>query len=397
MSCNALNDVVVVGMARTPIGNFQGALSAVSALDLAEVSARAAIERSGLKPEYIEAVNMGVVLKQGLGGNPARQLQLRLGLPKEGGAVTIDQQCVSSMKALEVSAHQIMVGQVDAILVSGMESMSNVPYLLMDARKGLRMGDSSVLDAMQKDALTCAIYGHSMMGTAENVAEKYGITREEQDKIAAQSYERALKAIANGTFKEEIVPVEVKTRKGTVVIDTDERPKPTSFETLQGMKPAFKKDGSVTAGNASGVNDGACAAVIMSAKKAEELGIKPLMKILAAESFGVEPEVMGEGPLFAIPKAVKKAGLKVEDINYFEINEAFAAQVAPCIKGLNIPSDKVNANGSGIALGHPVGMTGLRIIIAAYYELKRRNEKYGCASLCAGGGPAMATVVERLN
>jgi acetyl-CoA C-acetyltransferase len=301
------------------------------------------------------------------------------------------------MRALEIASHQIMLGKKDVCLVCGIESMSNVPYLMTEARKGLRMGNGKVEDGLLHDALIDAFHGYHVGVTAENVAEEYKVTREEQDELAALSHARAIAAIKAGNFKEQIVPVEVKTRKGTVVVDTDEHPRAdVTKEGLAKMKAAFKKDGTVTAGNASGVNDGACAAVIMSMDKANELGIKPLAKILASTTVGCEPRVMGIGPIYAIPKALKEAGLRIEDIDYFEINEAFAAQFLACNRELKIDMNKVNANGSGIALGHPVGCTGLRIVTAAYYELARRGGKYGCASLCAGGGPAMAVILEKL-
>lgn len=391
-----IKEVVVVGMARTPIGDFMGALSSLEAMDLVKIVAKEAINRAGVDPKDIDEVTLGNVYKHGLKGNPARQVQVELGIPVEGSAVTIEQQCASSLRALEVAAQQIMLGKTEVALVCGVESMSNVPHLLKNARKGYKLGPITMEDAMQYDALTDAFSGESIMGTAENVAEMYKVTREEQDAYALLSQQRAAKAIAEGKFAEEIVPVEVKTRKGTTIVDTDEHPRETTGESLAKLRPSFKKDGTVTAGNASGINDGASAAVIMSMDKAKELGLKPLVKILSTVTVGVAPEIMGIGPVYAIPKAIELAGLQQEDIDYYEINEAFAAQVLPCIKELNLDLEKVNANGSGIALGHPVGMTGLRLMISGYYELKRRDGKYGCGSLCAGGGPAMAVVFERL-
>lgn len=392
-----MEEVVVVGMARTPIGDFLGSLSTVSAVDLAKIAAKEAIKRAGVDVDMIEEVTLGTVCKEGMKGNPARQVQIGLDIPAKASAVTVEQQCASSLRALEVAVQQIMLGKTDVALVCGTESMSNIPHMIMNARKGSKIGPMKVVDAMQYDALFDAFSNESIMRTAENVAERYHITREQQDEYALLSQQRAAKAIAEGRFKEEIVPVEIKTRKGTTIVDTDEHPRPTTMESLAKLRPALDKNGTVTAGNASGINDGASAAVIMSAKKAEELQLKPLIRILSTVTVGVEPEVMGIGPIYAIPKAVEQAGLKMEDIDYYEINEAFAAQVIPCLNELNIELDKVNANGSGIALGHPVGMTGLRLMISAYYELKRRGQKYGCGSLCAGGGPAMAVVFEVLN
>lgn len=390
-------DVVVVGMARSPIGSFLGALSSVSAMNLVKTVAEAALKRSGVKSADVDEVVLGTVFKHGMKGNPARQVQIDLGIPAAGPAVTVEQQCASSLRALEIACQQILLEKTQTALVCGVESMSNVPYLLLNARKGLRMGPSVVEDAMQYDGLIDVFSGESIMRTAENVAERYQISREEQDGYAFLSQQRASDAIKAGRFKEEIVPIEIKSRKGTAVVDTDEHPRATTMEELSALKPAFMENGTVTAGNSSGINDGASAMVIMSSEKARELGLKPLARILSTVTIGCDPEVMGIGPIYAIPKAIELAGLKKNEIDYYEINEAFAAQVLPCLKELNIPLDHVNANGSGIALGHPVGMTGLRLIISGYYELKRRNKRYGCGSLCAGGGPSMAVVYEVLS
>ena len=397
MSSCSEREVVIVGMARSPIGGFQGSLSSVPAVELAKIVGREAMNRAGIKPEDIDEVTLGTVYKHGMKGNPARQVQIGLGMSPAGTASTIEQQCASSMRALEIAAQQILLGKTEAALVCGVESMSNVPYMMLDARRGFKMGPSTVQDALQYDALIDVFSNQSIMLTAENVAAKYGVTREAQDRYAMLSQERASSAIAAGNFKEEIVPIEIVSRKGTAIFDTDEHPRLSTYEKLAMLRPAFSKDGTVTAGNSSGLNDGASAVVIMSACKAKELGLNPLVKILSTATVGCAPEVMGIGPIYAIPKAIEYAGLKQGDIEYYEINEAFAAQVLPCLQELNIPLDKVNANGSGISLGHPVGMTGLRLIISGYYELKRRGSKYGCASLCAGGGPAMATVFEALD
>ncbi len=390
-------EVVVVGMARTPIGNFLGGLSSLSAVELAKIAAQAALERARVTPEQIDEVIAGTVYKTGLKGNPARQIQIGLGIPLKNAAVTIEQQCASSMRALEIACDAILLGKTEAALVCGMDSMSNIPHLLMGARKGLRMGPAPVEDGMLYDALLDAFDGQHMGVTAERVAERYGISRKEQDEMACLSHQRACAAVVNGAFKEEIVPVEIKSKAGTKLVENDEHPETTTVEALSKLKPAFKKDGTVTAGNASSINDGACAVVVMSAEKAATLGLKPLIKILSSVTYGVEPEVMGIGPIYAIPQAIAEAGLTAGDIEYYELNEAFAAQAAACIKTLKLDMNKVNANGSGIALGHPVGMTSLRLIISGYHEMKRRGAKYGCASLCAGGGPAMAVVFERLS
>ncbi|RKO67417.1 thiolase family protein [Desulfofundulus salinus] len=392
-----MESVVIVGAARTPIGDFLGSLKDVSAVDLGVIAARAAMERAGVSPEQVEDVVGGMVYKEGVKGNPARQVQLKCGIPVEAAAVTVEQQCASGMRAVEVAAQQIMLGKSSISLVVGMESMSQVPYLLMGVRTGYRMGPGRVEDALLYDALHDAFHGYHMGVTAENLAERYGITRQEQDELALLSHQRAVAAIREGKFKKEIVPVEVKTRKGTVVIDTDEHPRPdTSLDALSKLRPVFKEGGTVTAGNASGINDAAAALILMAESKARELGVKPLAKIIATASFGVAPEIMGIGPAYAIPRALKYAGLQLEDIDYFEINEAFAAQFLAVNRELKLDMERVNANGSGIALGHPVGCTGVRIIVTLLSELRRRGARYGVASLCVGGGPAMATVVEML-
>lgn len=395
MSLNQ-RDVVIVGMARTAIGNFNGALSGKTAVELGIVAGKAALERAGVTPEQIDEVVTGNVYKAGLKGNPARQIQLALGIPVEAGAVTVEQQCASGMRALEIGAQQIQLGKTEISLICGIESMSNVPYYDMRTRTGSRLGSYQMEDGLLYDALNDAFDGMHMAHTAERVAQRYNVTRAECDALAALSHERALAAMAAGKFKEEIVPVEVKTRKGTVVVDTDEHPRPTTVETLGKMKAAFKEGGVVTAGNASGMNDAAGAMVIMAAGKAQELGLKPLAVIRESATVGVPPEVMGIGPIYAVPKALKLAGLKQEDIDYFEVNEAFAAQFLACQKTLGLDMAKTNVNGSGISLGHPVGCTGLRIVMEAVYELRRQGKKLGCASLCVGGGPAMATSVEAL-
>ena len=391
------HEVVIVGMARTPIGEFLGKLSALSAAELGTIAAKEALKRAGITPEQVEDVVAGMVYKAGAKGNPARQIQLAAGIPVEAGAATVDQQCASGMRALEIACQQIQLGQIKTALVCGMESMSNVPYLAVKSRKGLRMGDGKLADGLLYDALIDVFSGGHMGLTAETLADEHGISRQAQDELALLSYDRACLAIEDGRFQDEIVPVELKTRRGTEVIDTDERPYRTSLEALGKLPPAFKSDGTVTAGNASGINDGACAMVVMSLAEAMRLGVKPLAKIRSTATFGVEPCIMGIGPVYAIPKAIAAAGLQSSDIGYYEINEAFAAQLLTCTKVLGLDMEQVNANGSGIALGHPVGCTGLRIVMAACNEAKRRGMQYACASLCAGGGPAMAVVVECLD
>lgn len=374
-----------------------GSLKDVPAVNLGQVAVKAALDKAGIGPEMVEDVVAGMVYKAGVKGNPARQVQLALGIPKEAAATTVDQQCASAMRAFEIATQQIMLGKSDTGVALGLESMSRVPYLLMGAREGLRMGNGTMQDSLMYDALIDAFHNYHMGVTAENLAEEYQISRKEQDELALLSHLRAVAAIREGKFKNEIAPVEIQTKKGNTIVDTDEHPRADiSPEGLAKLKPAFKKDGTVTAGNASGINDGAAAVVLMSAERASELGIKPLAKVLATASYGVAPEIMGIGPAFAIPKALKYAKLSLEDVDYFEINEAFAAQFLAVNRVLKLDMNKVNGNGSGIALGHPVGCTGIRIIVTMLYEMQRRGNTIGVASLCVGGGPAMATVVERL-
>lgn len=393
---NSLKEVVIVGMGRTAIGNFMGSLSGLSAVELGVIAGKEALKRCNVKTDHIDEVTVGMVYKAGLKGNPARQIQLDLGIPVSSGAITVEQQCASGMRALEVACQQIQLGKIKSALVCGIESMSNVPFLALNTRKGARLGSVTLEDGLLYDGLIDAFSGIHMANTAENIAEIYSISREEQDKLSVLSHERALHAISEGKFKEQIVPIEIKTKKGNLIFNTDEHPRQTSLEILSKMKPVFKKDGTITAGNSSSLNDGASAMVIMLKERAEELGLKPLAKILSTTTVGVEPEVMGIGPVYAIPKAAELAGISVDDIQYYEINEAFAAQVLACIKELKLDIKNVNANGSGISLGHPVGSTALRLVIAAYYELLERQEKIGCCSLCAGGGPAMAAIIEIL-
>ena len=392
-----MRDVVIVGAVRTPIGDFLGSLKDVSQIDLGVAVVNGALRQANIEPADVGEVACGMIYKGGAKGNPARQIQIKCGMPAEGFAYTIDQQCGSGMKAIETIYHSIMLGKSEIGVAIGTESMSQAPYLLKNVREGFRMGNSEAVDTMLYDGLVCAMMGYHMGITAENLAVRYGITREEQDELALLSHQRAVKAMKEGKFKDEIVPVSIKTRKGTVLVESDEHPRAdATLEKLSKMRPAFKKDGTVTAGNASGVNDGAAALVLMSAEKAKKLGIKPLAKILNIDNMGVEPEIMGIGPAKVIPKAIKNSGLTKEDIDYYEINEAFAAQFLAVNKELNLDMDKVNANGSGIALGHPVGCTGARIVVSLIYELQKRREKHGVASLCVGGGPAIASIIELL-
>ncbi|MBQ3393320.1 MAG: acetyl-CoA C-acyltransferase [Lachnospiraceae bacterium] len=395
-------EVVIVSACRTPIGKFLGQFKSVSARDLAIIAGTEAIRRAGIKPEQIQDVAMGEVFAGMQGSLPARQVSYRIGCPASSNAVNVNQNCGSGMRALEIICNDIQLGKAEIGLVIGTESMSNAPYLLPKARDGYRMGPGSIEDSMLHDGLVDELSNGHMGVTAENVAELYGITREECDEIAVRSHQNACKAIEEGKFKDEIIPVTIKSRKGDVVIDTDEHPiRNCTMESISKLKPVFKKDGVVTAANASGLNDAACAVVVMSKDKAEELGIKPLVKMLHICGEGVEPRVMGLGPAVAIPKCLDRAGIKFEDVDYFEVNEAFAAQVIGVIRklkddyGYELPMDRTNVNGSGIALGHPVGCSALRIIVSMIYEMQRNDYKIGCASLCVGGGPAMASLWTR--
>ncbi len=390
-----MKEVYIVSSARTAIGDFLGSLSSLSSVDLGKIVAESVIERAGVSAKDIEEVSCGMIYKGGAKGNPGRQIQILAGMPEEGYACTVDQQCASGMRALEILSHQIMLGKTNIGIAIGMESMSNAAYVLKNARK-IRMGDVKFEDTITLDGLNCALCDYHMGVTAENLAEKYNISREEQDELALLSQSRAMAAINAGRFKEEIVPVTIKSRKGDIVFEQDEHPKETTMESLAKLRPAFKKDGTVTAGNASGINDGAAALLLANKETVEKYGLKPMAKLIATASAGVAPKYMGIGPVKAIPKALKYAGIKMDAIDYFEINEAFAAQFLACNKELKISMDKLNLNGSGIALGHPVGATGIRIIVSLLSELKRQKQQYGVASLCVGGGPAMASVIEML-
>jgi acetyl-CoA C-acetyltransferase len=398
----AMQDVVIVSACRTAIGDFLGGLKDVSARELAVTVGKAAIERAGIPAAIIDEICMGQLYTAMQGSLPARQVGMRVGLPPRSGAVTVNQNCTSAMRALEIAAHNIMLGKTEVALVVGTESMTNAPYLLPKARMGYRMNAGVVEDHMIHDGLHDELVPGHMGLTAENVAAKLGITRKECDELGYLSHTRAVAASDEGRFKREIVPVEVKTRKGVRVFAVDEHPmREASLETMSALPPIFKKDGVVTAANASGINDGASAAVIMSREKARDLGITPLMRLINICGEGVEPALMGLGPAVAIPKCLKQAGMRFEDLEYWEINEAFAAQwlgVKRMLKGefgMDLPLDKVNHNGSGIALGHPVGSTGLRIIVSLFHEMERLGLTVGGASLCVGGGPAMASLWTR--
>jgi acetyl-CoA C-acetyltransferase len=394
-----LKDVVIVAGARTPIGDFMGGLKSLKGHELGTIALKGVMDRAGIDPAIVEEVIAGHVNQAGSPGNSARWVTIKAGCPVETISTTVHQQCPSSMRAADFLSQAIMLGRLDVGAVVGMESMSNAPYLLMDARKGYRLGDGeSVQDSLMIGGLICAFEGYHMGVTAENIAEQSNISREEQDEYSVMVHERACKAMDAGIFREEIIPVEIKSRKGVQIFDTDEHPqRDCSLESAAKAKPVFKKDGTVTAFNASGLNDGAAAIIMMTADKAKELGLKPLARVVSAAVGSVEPRIMGMGVVPAVHKALKYAGLNINDIDYWELNEAFAAQVLGCNRELKIPLDRLNAYGSGIPLGHPVGMTGARIIMASVNELRRRGGRYACASMCASGGPAGAFIVENVQ
>lgn len=393
-----MHDVVLVNGARTAIADFNGTLKNFTAVELGIIALKGAMEKAGVKPEQIEEVLCGNVYQAGNKGNPGRQVALGAGCPVETVAATINQQCPSSMRATEIMCDEIKLGRIDIGAVVGIESMTNVPYLLLKARNGYRMGSDTVHDSLFWDALIDPYNGYHMGITAENLAEMYDISREEQDAFGMESQNRAVAAIKAGKFKDEIVPVEIKTRKGVQVFDTDESPREgVTMESQAKLKPAFKKEGgTVTPGNASSLNDGACALIFMSAEKAKELGLEPIARVVSTASAAVDPKIMGFGVVPAVNRALDFAGLSIEDMELWEINEAFAAQVIACNRELKIPHEILNVNGSGISLGHPVGATGARLLLSMVNEMKRRDNKYGCATLCAGGGPGMAIIMEAL-
>ena len=393
-----MREVVIASAVRTAIGKFGGSLLPLSAPELGAIVIKEALKRANVPGEKVDEVIFGNVLQAGLGQNPARQASIKAGLPIEVPAFTVNKVCGSGLKCVELAAQSILAGDNDIVVAGGMESMSNAPLVTSGkARWGLRMGDSKLVDVMIKDGLWDAFNNYHMGITSENVAEKFGVTREDQDEVSARSQQRAIAAIKSGAFKDEIVPVTIKTKKGETVFDTEEFPREgTTTEILAKLRPAFKQGGTVTAGNASGLNDGAAALVIMSAEKAQELGIKPMAKILSYASAGVDPAIMGIGPIPASRKALSKAGLEVKDLDLIEANEAFAAQFVEVGRELNFDPDKVNVNGGAIALGHPIGASGARILVTLLYALKNRDKKLGLATLCIGGGMGTSAVVEML-
>ena len=392
-----MKEVVIVAAVRTAIGSFGGSLKDISAVDLGSLVIKNAIERAGLIPEQVDEVIMGNVLGAGLGQNVARQMSVHAGVPVTVPAFTINKVCGSGLKAVQLAVQAVLCGDAEVVVAGGAENMSQAPYILPNQRWGSRMGNATVVDTMLRDGLTDGFEDYHMGITAENVAEQYGITREDQDSFALRSQKRALEAIEAGRFKEEIVPVEIPQRRGEpLIFDTDEFPRrDVSLEGFSKLRPAFQKDGSVTAGNSSGINDGAAAVVVMSAEKAKELGITALATIKSYASAGLDPKVMGCGPIYASRKALEKAGLTVADLDLVESNEAFAAQSCAVAKELNLDSGKVNVNGGAISLGHPIGASGCRILVTLLHEMQKRDAKRGLATLCIGGGMGTALIVER--
>jgi acetyl-CoA C-acetyltransferase len=395
----AFDDVVIISGCRTAVGKFQGSLADLSASQLGAVVVREAVKRAGLSSDQIDECIMGNVLPAGLGQNPARQAAIFGGLSPATGAMTINKVCGSGLKAVALAAQAVQTGNSSIVVAGGMESMTNAPYLLPQARKGYRLGNGKVIDSMVHDGLW-DIYNDYHMGiTGENVAEKYGITREEQDEFAVNSHRKAVTAMKECRFKSQIVPVEIPAKKkgeAPVLFEKDESPREdTTIEVLRALKPAFKKDGTVTAGNAPGVNDGAAAVVVTSAKRAKELGASPMVRIVAQATSGVEPKWVMMAPVDAVRKIWEKTGWKNEDVDLYELNEAFSVQALGVMRELGLDPNKVNVNGGAVAIGHPIGASGARVLVTLIYEMARRNAKRGIAALCLGGGNAVAMAVER--
>lgn len=390
--------VVLAGACRTAIGTMGGTLSNTPAPDLGTVVIKEALKRAGVAPEMVDEVYMGCVIQAGLGQNPARQAAVNAGIPVEVPATTINVLCGSGLHCVNLAAKLIANGEADIIVAGGMENMSKAPYLLYNARFGYRMGAAMMDDALLRDALHDAFGGYHMGITAENIAEEWGLTRQQLDEFAAWSQNKCEKARAEGKFKDEIVPVEVKKKKETTLFDTDEGPRDgVTVESLSKLRPAFKEGGKVTAGNASGINDGAAAIIVMSEEKAKELGVTPMATWIGGELAGVEPRIMGIGPVASTRKVMEKKGYKIEDFDLIEANEAFAAQSVAVGHDLGFDMDKLNVNGSAIALGHPVGASGCRILVTLLYEMQRRHAKKGLATLCVGGGMGCSAIVEMDN
>ncbi|HEV2397535.1 MAG TPA: acetyl-CoA C-acetyltransferase [Candidatus Sulfotelmatobacter sp.] len=393
------DDAVIISGCRTPVGKFQGSLSDLSAPQLGAIVVREAVKRAGIDPAYVDECIMGNVVSAGLGQNPARQAAIFGGLSPATGAMTINKVCGSGLKAVALAAQAVQTGNSSVVVAGGMESMTNAPYLLPQARKGYRLGNAQVIDSMVHDGLWDIYNDYHMGVTGENVAEKYGITREEQDEFAVNSHRKAVSAIKECRFKAQIVPVEIPAKKKgapPTIFDKDESPREdTTIEVLRSLKPAFKKDGTVTAGNAPGVNDGAAALVVTTAQRAKELGAKPMARIVAQATSGVEPKWVMMAPVGAVQQIWKKTGWKNEDVDLYELNEAFSVQALGVMRELNLNPDKVNVNGGAVAIGHPIGASGARVLVTLLYEMIRRDVKRGIAALCLGGGNAVAMAVER--
>lgn len=392
-----MRDVVIVSAVRTPIGSFGGGLSSLSAVDLGVITAEEAIKRAKINPEEINEVLIGNVLGYGLGQNIARQISVKSGIPVEVPSMTLNKLCGSGLRSITLAVQEIMLGDAEVILCGGTESMSNAPYIVPSARFGQRMGNGKLIDTMIEDGLTDAFNKYHMGITAENIAEKWNISREEQDEFAANSQRKAIEAQNLGRFDEEIVKIEIPKKKGeNIIFYKDEYIKENvTLEKLSKLKAAFKKDGTVTAGNSSGINDGAAMLIVMSKDKADALGLKALATVKGYASAGVDPEIMGYGPVPSTRNALKKAKWTVKDLDLVEANEAFAAQSISVIKDLDLDLDKVNVNGGAIALGHPIGCSGARIVVTLLHEMKRRDAKKGLATLCIGGGMGTSILVER--
>ena len=388
---------VIVSGVRTATGKFGGTLKDIEAPQLGAICVKEALKRANVTGDMVDEVIIGTHFQAGIKANSARQVSLGAGIPVEVPAWTVNKNCGTGLKAINVATQQIMLGEADIMVAGGCENMSRIPYVLKDYRFGGRMGSGQVLDSMLYDGLVDPFMNYHMGITAENVAQQYGVTRQMQDEFALNSHKLAQQAVEQGKFDNEIVPVEIKTKKGVVLFDKDETIRfDAKIEDFEKLKPVFKEGGTVTAGNSSGCNDEAATVVLMSEEKAKELGLQPKVALRAFASAGIHPSIMGYAPVYAVQKVLKKAGLTVEDIDLFEINEAFAAQATACIRDLKIPSYKANVNGGAIALGHPVGATGARLTINIMNELERRNLRYGVVSLCIGGGQAIATLVERI-
>jgi acetyl-CoA C-acetyltransferase len=390
-----MQDIVIASAARTPVGAFNGAFASLAAHDLGKVAIEAALSRAGLTGADVDEVILGQILSAGAGQNPARQAAVNAGIPVERTAFGINQLCGSGLRAVALAAQQIATGDAKIVVAGGQESMTQAPHCAQ-LRAGQKMGSLELVDTMLRDGLMDAFHGYHMGNTAENVAQKYQLTRQEQDEFAANSQRKAGEAMKAGRFKDEIAPVTVKTRKGEVVVSEDEYPKPdTTAEVLAKLRPAFAKDGTVTAGNASGINDGAAAVVVMSGAEAAKRGITPLARIVSWATAGVDPSIMGTGPIPASRRALEKAGWKIDDLDLIEANEAFAAQACAVNKDLGWDTSKVNVNGGAIALGHPIGASGARVLTTLLFEMQRRGAKKGLATLCIGGGMGVAMCVER--